>query len=203
MAGREDKIVPGFATSAGLFFVELLKVVIIALAIIVPVRYFLMQPFYVKGASMEPNFHDNEYLIIDELSYRISEPRRGEVVVFHNPRQESEFYIKRIIGLPNEEVKLQHGTIQIINSEHPDGMTLDESIYLPESIYTNGTEDVTLSDNEYFVMGDNRPSSLDSRIFGPISGDSIVGRIWVRAWPFDKLTHFSRNDTVVDTGANQ
>lgn len=189
---RSGPAVPTFGSSAGSFFVEVLKVIIIALAIIVPVRYFLMQPFYVKGASMEPNFHDNEYLIIDEATYHFSSPKRGEVIVFHNPRQPSEFYIKRVIGLPNERVEIAHNQIRITNADNPAGFTLDESAYLQETVYTTGTEDIELGDEEYFVMGDNRASSLDSRIFGPITKSEIVGRIWLRAWPFNKIRHYGR-----------
>ncbi len=183
---------PSFGSSAGSFLVEVVKVILIALAIIIPVRYFLMQPFYVKGASMEPNFHDFEYLIIDEATYRFSEPKRGEVVVFRNPRRESEFYIKRVIGLPNERVDISHGQIKITSNEYPNGAVLSESSYLSESVYTTGTESIELGEGEYYVMGDNRASSLDSRVFGPIVRKEIIGRVWVRAWPFNKLKLFSR-----------
>lgn len=189
---RESRLLPSFGSSAGSFLIEVAKVIIIALAIIIPVRYFLMQPFYVKGASMEPNFHDNQYLIIDEATYHFSEPLRGEVIVFRNPRQPSEFYIKRVIGLPNEKVEIEHGQVRIYNGAQPGGFVLDESEYLSSSVYTTGNESLELGDKEYFVMGDNRSSSLDSRVFGSITKSEIIGRIWIRAWPINKLKHYSR-----------
>ncbi len=97
---------PSFSESVSSFVVEVAKVVIISLAIIIPVRYFLIQPFYVKGASMEPNFHDNEYLVVDEVSYRFRQPARGDVVVIRRPRQDLDFLIKRVVGLPGERVEI-------------------------------------------------------------------------------------------------
>lgn len=189
---RSTSVLPSFGSSAGSFLVEVVKVIIIALAIIIPVRYFLMQPFYVKGASMEPNFHDNEYLIIDEATYRFSEPKRGEVVVFRNPRRPSEFYIKRVVGLPNERVEISRGNVRVFSVDRPEGFPLDESAYLSDGVYTTGNENLELGEDEYFVMGDNRSSSLDSRVFGPIVRNEIIGRIWIRAWPFSKMKFFGR-----------
>lgn len=167
------------------FIWEVAKVVAISLAIIIPVRYFLIQPFYVKGASMEPNFHNYEYLIIDEISYRFDSPARGDVVVLRNPRQDSQFFIKRVIGLPGEVVEIKERGVYV------NGEKLDESAYLADDVETFGNQEVQLHDNQYFVMGDNRNESLDSRIFGPISPDRIVGRAWLRAWPFNRFDHFS------------
>ncbi len=166
------------------FFIELLKVIIISLAIIIPIRYFLIQPFYVKGASMEPNFFDHEYLVIDEISYRFKEPQRGEIIVFRYPKDPQQFFIKRIIGLPGE-------TVHISNEEvYVDGELLDESDYLADSVVTGGDVTVTLGVNEYFVMGDNREYSLDSRKFGAVDGDLTIGRTWIRGWPFSKIKVF-------------
>lgn len=178
-----------FWKSSGMFLFEILKVVAISLAIILPVRYFLIQPFYVRGASMEPNFQDHEYLIIDEISYRFREPSRGDVIVLRDPRG-SQYLIKRIVALPGETIDMEGGRIFIKNEEHPRGIELDESIYLDESVQTSGTESANLGPEEYFVAGDNRPSSLDSRIFGPIPKDDIVGRAWIRAWPLGRLAIF-------------
>lgn len=176
--------------TAIVFVLEFVQIIIIALAIIIPVRYFLVQPFYVKGASMEPSFYDHEYLIIDEISYRFSEPERGETLVFRYPQDPSEFFIKRIIGLPGETVEVSNGLVIIYNSEHPNGLTLDESVYLPEDTVTPGRKKVTLGSNEYFVMGDNRDASLDSRVFGPITLDAIVGRVWLRGLPASRAGFF-------------
>jgi len=175
-----------FVARALEFLGELLHVVIISLAIIVPVRYFLIQPFYVKGASMEPNFYDHEYLIIDELSYRLREPVRGDIVVFRYPNDPRQFFIKRVIGLPGDRVRVSDGRVTIYDTAHPDGWTLDESPYLG-TLRTPGEKDVTLGAREYFLMGDNRSASLDSRVFGPVPRQFIVGRVWFRGWPPEKM----------------
>ncbi|MBI3114914.1 MAG: signal peptidase I [Candidatus Kerfeldbacteria bacterium] len=189
-AAQKENVLPGFSKTFLSFLTEIVKVVLISVAIIVPVRYFLVQPFYVKGASMEPTFHDNEYLIIDEITYRFRAPRRGEVVVLRNPRGDADYYIKRIIGLPGEHVTISDGQIRLTNDQFPTGTELDESSYLDASVVTNGDVDLTLEDNQYFILGDNRRSSLDSRSFGPIPRSDIVGRTWLRAWPPSKLAHF-------------
>src|SRR4030042_4602587 len=118
--------------TVGEFVIEIIKVVIISLAIIIPVRYFLIQPFYVKGASMEPNFHDHEYLIINEISYRFSEPQRGDIVVFRYPKDPSQYFIKRIIGLPGEKIKIKDNKVYIYNEKYPNGLELNEEVYLTE-----------------------------------------------------------------------
>ena len=173
------------------FIWETLKVIVISLAIIIPVRYFLIQPFYVKGASMEPNFYDHEYLIIDEISYRLNEPERGDVIVFRYPNDPSQFFIKRIIALPFETISLNNGQIKISNDKNPAGFILDENNYLPNT-HTQGSISLTLEANQYFIMGDNRSSSLDSRMFGPIERADIIGRTWIRGWPFDRVTIFNQ-----------
>ncbi|MBD3281826.1 signal peptidase I [Candidatus Uhrbacteria bacterium] len=175
------------------FFLELIQVVAISLAIIIPVRYFLIQPFYVKGASMEPNFFDHEYLIIDEISYRFSEPERGDILVFHYPNDPKNYFIKRLVGLPGETVEVANGQVKIYNDEYPNGIVLDESLYLSDE-YTAQTRRDTLKADEYFVLGDNRASSLDSRFFGPIDEDVVVGKVWVRGWPLDRWKIFSTPD---------
>ncbi len=180
----------GFIKSTGTFIIEIIKVIVISLAIIIPVRYFLIQPFYVSGASMEPSFYDNEYLVIDEISYRFSEPERGDIIVFRYPENPSQFFIKRVIGLPGEEVEIRNGYVLIYNEEYPRGIKLDETEYLAESIVTPGSSKTELKDGEYFVMGDNREQSLDSRKIGPITEKDIVGRTWLRAWPFSKWRVF-------------
>ncbi len=172
---------------------EVVRVIVISLAIILPVRYFLVQPFYVKGASMEPSFYDQEYLIIDELSYRFHEPNRGDIVVFRYPGDPGQFFIKRASGLPGEKMQIAGGRVKIINASNPHGYFLDERDYLGD-VYTSGDKMVSLRANEYFVLGDNRHASLDSRIFGPVPQNLIVGRVWVRGWPLDRLTKFDRPD---------
>ncbi len=187
---KKSDFLPKFKNSFGGFVIEVAKIVIIALIIIRPVHAFLIQPFYVKGASMEPNFHDQDYLIVDQLSYRLHDPRRGDVVVIHNPFQANEFFIKRIIGLPNETVRIADNTVTITNTEHPNGFVLDETPYLEPNVQTPGNIEVALSADEYYVMGDNRTASLDSRSFGPITRESIVGRTALRAWPIYQARTF-------------
>lgn len=170
------------------FVVEIVQVVAISLAIIIPIRYFLIQPFYVKGASMEPNFYDHEYLIIDEVSYRIGNPERGDIIVFKYPDDPKQYFIKRIIGLPNETVDVRNGNIYIYNDDYPEGMVLEEG-YL-EGVVTSGQNKIKLRSDEYYVLGDNRSSSLDSRSFGPVNKDYIIGRVWFRGWPVTKIKFF-------------
>ncbi len=182
-----------FWREAAEFTVEIVKVIVISLAIIIPIRYFLIQPFYVKGASMEPNFYDREYLVIDELSYRFSEPQRGDIIVFRYPRDPSQYFIKRIIGLPGEKIELKEGKVYVSNREHPEGVAINEQLYLNPSVETRsfGNNVFVLGNNQYFVLGDNRNSSRDSRDFGPVDRSFIVGRVWFRGWPFDRLAVFS------------
>ena len=164
---------------------ELSKIVIIALIIVVPIRYLIFQPFFVKGQSMEPNFENGDYLIVDEISYHFRAPRRGEVIVFKYPNDTSQRYIKRIIGLPGETVTIENGKIAVF--DQGGGKILDESSYLPSSDFTPGNVRITLDENDYFVLGDNRPFSSDSRRWGPVPKKDIVGRVFLRAWPFAAL----------------
>ena len=166
-----------------LFIWEVSKIVIIAAVIVIPIRYFIFQPFFVKGASMEPNFSNGDYLIVDELSYHFREPKRGEVVVFKSPNKTSQMYIKRIIGLPGETVEIKDGKIIVYLTPFSDGSFLDESEYLSYNVYTPGEMRISLGDNEYFVLGDNRSYSSDSRIWGPLIREDIIGRVVFRPWP--------------------
>jgi len=177
-----------------LFVWEIVKVVSISLAIILPVRYYLIQPFYVKGASMEPNFHDHEYLIIDEISYRLKTPERGQVIVFRYPKNPQEYFIKRVIGLPNEEVQIKDGQVIIYNDQNPDGKALAED-YLVQDLntYNNSEIRIELNSEEYFVLGDNRSASKDSRSFGPVNKSFITGKVLFRGWPLDNITVFDKN----------
>jgi len=167
------------------FTFEILKIVIIALLIVVPVRFFLFQPFVVRGESMEPNFSDGDYLIVDEISYRIGSPKRGEVIVFDSPGPQQTRYIKRVIGLPGETVEIEDGTITIYNQK---GEKILNENYIPSSVTTTGSIKISLEEGNYFVLGDNRLRSFDSRKFGPLKEESIVGRAYLRAWPFDSFS---------------
>ncbi|TAK95522.1 signal peptidase I [Patescibacteria group bacterium] len=186
----------------GGFLLEIGKVILLALIIIAPIRAFLFQPFFVQGASMEPNFLDGEYLIVNELGYKTTNVaglfkvtpfksvERGDAVVFRYPKNPSQYYIKRVIGLPGETIQITGGVIQIFNSENPTGLSLNESAYLSASVYTKGDVKVSLSDKEYFVMGDNRPFSSDSRIWGAVPENDMVGKVLLRAWPITKAQIF-------------
>jgi len=194
---KRSDFLPPLEKTAGSFLLELTKIVIIAFAIIIPIRTFVLQPFYVKGASMEPNFHDNEYLIVDELSYRFHAPRRGDVVVLRNPSLETEFFIKRVIALPGERLVIENGVIAIFDPSGKGG-PISESAYLKADVETFGAVDTTLGQDEVFVMGDNRSSSLDSRAFGPIKVKEIIGRTAIRAWPITKATVFATPSIPID-----
>lgn len=170
----------------GLFLLELVKVAVLAGITIGLVRYFLFKPFYVKGASMEPNFYEHEYLIIDEITYRLREPERGEVIVFKYPEDPREYFLKRVIGLPGERVKIAEGRVWIYNDAHPEGMEIDES-YLPKDLATVGEKITVLGQDQYFVLGDNRNNSHDSRRFGAVDRSLIVGRVWFRGWPLSRM----------------
>lgn len=162
------------------FIWEITKIVIIALLIVVPIRTFLFQPFFVRGESMSPAFENGDYLIVDQLSYRFRDPQRGEVIVFkHSPSQR---YIKRIIGLPGETVEIKDGKVMIYNREEIH--ILDELDYLPPDIFTTGEDLTVLTEDQYFVLGDNRYASADSRRWGSLTREDIIGRVFFRAWPF-------------------
>lgn len=170
------------------FFLETAKLVFISLLIIVPIRYFVIQPFFVLGASMEPTFQNGDYLIIDEISYILGDPKRDDVIVFHYPYNTKQFYIKRIIGLPGETVVLDAKGVTIKNAEHPEGMVLDEDFLPTKEEY--GNKSVALGADEYFVLGDNREASSDSRSWGALKRNFIVGKVFVRAFPFQKAEAF-------------
>ncbi|MEK7183319.1 MAG: signal peptidase I [Patescibacteria group bacterium] len=170
------------------FVLEIVQIAALAMAIILPVRYFLVQPFVVAGVSMEPNFEDGEYLIIDELTFHFREPVRGEIVVFHPPSSaEKQFYIKRVIGLPGETVEVNDGKITIYNEAYPNGFMLSEE-YIEDN--TPGRDSETLAEGEYYLMGDNRDASFDSRAFGPVPFENFIGRVWIRGLPLEKIGSF-------------
>lgn len=182
-SSRSGKLALGEPQSFGL---ELLKIVLFAVIIVVPIRLFIAQPFVVSGASMEPAFESSEYLIVDQLSYRFEEPRRGDVIIFRFPLDPSKFFIKRIIGLPRETITLEGKTVIVKNGEYEDGRVLDEEYLSPRNLDEDFLT-ITLGDNEYFVLGDNRKESSDSRSWGTVDKGYIIGRAIVRLFP---VTHF-------------
>ncbi len=175
----------------GSFIWDLVKILVIALIIIVPFRMFVAEPFVVSGSSMEPNFHDRDYLIVDRLSYETASPKRGDVIVLKFPKDTSEFFIKRIIGLPGDTVEFSGGHVIIVNKDYPNGLQLNEP-YLKSQTETIGpAQPITLGSGEYYVLGDNRTASSDSRSWGILPADDIVGRVWVRVFPLSDFTVFS------------
>jgi len=189
---RGSSRLPIFIKSGWSFVLEVGKVVLISLAIITIVKNFLFQPFYVKGASMEPTFLDREYLIINEISYRFHSPQRGDIVVLRYPRDPSQYFIKRVVGLPGERIDIREGGVYIVTDDDPVGVRLNEGEYLDSTVTTQGTSTIHLGSNEYYVLGDNRLSSLDSRssTLGPVDRSYIVGRAWFRLWPINRFTVF-------------
>ncbi|HSX19400.1 MAG TPA: signal peptidase I [Candidatus Saccharimonadales bacterium] len=157
-------------------FKEITQTALISLAIFFFVYTFLVQPHRVKGDSMFPNFKDGELLLTEKVTYRIYKPQRGDVIVFQAPHASVD-YIKRVIGLPGETVKVQDGTVFIGDQE------LKEPY---ETQKTQGSETLTLGVDEYFVLGDNRGASSDSRAFGPIKRSSFKGKVWLVYWPIVK-----------------
>jgi len=169
------------------FIFDVIKLVIIAFIIVWPIHRFIFQPFYVVGPSMEPNFYDKDYLIIEKISYHFGRPQRGEVVIFRPSFDPKDYLIKRVVGLPGERIVISKGEIHIYNDSFPQGFLLTSSGYLLPGVGTPGEIDLILSKEEYYFLGDNRNMSLDSRSFGPIKEEDIVGRAWFRGWPFETM----------------
>ena len=174
------------------FVWEIAKIVVLAFIIVAPIRYFLFQPFIVSGESMMPNFQNGNYLIVDEISYRFSSPQRGDVVVFNAgfiPGFANQRFIKRVIGLPGETVIVTSGKVELVK----DGKTttLDEK-YLPADFKTYQDVKTTLKADEYFVLGDNRANSYDSRFWGVVPRKQIIGKASLRILPITKISEISR-----------
>ncbi|OGG80569.1 signal peptidase I [Candidatus Kaiserbacteria bacterium RIFCSPLOWO2_01_FULL_54_13] len=174
--------VPSSSQSSLLFYT------VVALGLALFIRFFIAAPYVVSGASMEPNFDNWHYLIIDRVSYDLEDPERGDVIVFDLPQEEGRSLIKRVIGLPGETVVLQGQRVTVVNDEHPQGFTLDEPYLDPNNLGGENNMRVTLGESEYFVLGDNRRVSADSRLWGTLPRESIVGRAFVRLYPFNKIS---------------
>ncbi len=178
---------------AGGFILDIVETFVIALAMFVLVYLFLFQPHQVKGNSMYDNFYDQEYLLTDKITYRLNEPQRGDVVVFKAPKQEEYDYIKRIVGLPGELVKINDCRVFI------NDLLLRED-YISNGVCTTGGrfwqtgQNIPVPENQYFVAGDNRPRSSDSRDWGPVPRENIIGKVWYRYWPLDRLGIIEREE---------
>jgi len=170
-------------------FLDVIETLVISASIFLVIYLFLVQPHQVNGESMLPNFQSGEYVLTDKVSYKLRDPRRGEVVVFHAPEAANCTagtgcdFIKRILAVPGETIEVKNGHIFV------NGQQLDE-VYLPEDYVTAASDftanrAVTLGPDEYMTIGDNRPHSSDSRKWGPVSKSDIVGKVFVRYWPLD------------------
>ena len=157
---------------------EVAEVFLVALIAVAAIKYFLIQPFIVNGASMEPAFFDGDYLLVDEVSYHFEQPERGDVIVFKSPQDPSVYFIKRVIGLPGETVSVDNNAVTI------DGKKLDEK-YISGGILDDWSGHVTfkLTSQQYFTLGDNRSNSFDSRYWGPLDKSAIIGLVRLRLWP--------------------
>lgn len=166
---------------------DLFTLAFLIIVVVIPIRTFIISPFIVDGASMHPTFKNLDYLIVDEILYAFREPARGDVIVFHYPGNPSTFYVKRIIGLPNEVVSIHRGVVTI-TTHGGEKFALTESYIVNED--ATYTKDVLLNQEEYFVMGDNRPNSSDSRVWGPLPRKNIVGRVDLRLLPISQSGFF-------------
>lgn len=162
---------------------DFLQGIVVVLAIMVMIYLFIMSPQEINGASMEPNFHNGEYILTNKVVYKMKEPTRGDVVIFKSPRNKEVDYIKRIIGLPGDTVGLKNNKLYV------NGQPVEEPYLAPDVTIFGGSylqegQEITVPEGLYFVAGDNRPHSSDSREFGPISKDDIIGQAFLRYWPF-------------------
>lgn len=165
---------------------DLLKFAALAAVIVLPIRAYVAQPFIVSGRSMIPTFQEGQYLIVDEISYHLHDPQRGDVVIFKYPKDPSKYFIKRVMGLPGETLEIRGGDVIIYNKENPEGIEIDQPFVENTSNNNMKTE---LGADEYFVMGDNRRESSDSRYWGAVPRDMMIGRALVRLFPIAKASY--------------
>ncbi len=183
------------------FLGELLRNIALVTAIVWVARTLIFQPFVVEGTSMAPNLATNDYLIVDKLTYLFSTPTRGQIVVFKYPNNPAISFVKRIIGLPGDTVKIADNSVTIINKTHPEGIRLNEN-YLTNGMKTTlqtgaANGEFVVPADKYFVMGDNREASSDSRMWGFLPKEDLTGRAVLRLFPFDKvevISHASYTD---------
>lgn len=166
----------------GAFFLDVLEVIVFAIGIFFFVYLLIMRPHKIKGASMHPNFPDGEYLLTQKVSYYLHPPERGDVIVFKPPVSPDDEFIKRIIALPGDRVKVESGKV-FINGDRLDESYLDPSLYTGGANFLTDGEEYKISEGNWFVMGDNRPHSSDSRSWGPITKKDISGKAWLIYWP--------------------
>lgn len=185
-------------SNLGGFARDTIETILLALALFIVINTFVAQLYQVIGSSMLPDFHNGEYLLTDKLTYRFREPQRGEVIIFKSPESpHHDAYIKRIVALPGETLKIEDNRVTIYNHKHPEGFTLKEP-YLKKETLTEGKKDITegepfsISPESYVVLGDNREVSSDSRTWGAITKDEIIGRSLFRLWPPNAFSYIAR-----------
>lgn len=177
----------GIVGAVGSFFLDIIETVVIALSIFLIIYLFVASPHQVNGQSMVPNFQSGDYVLSDKLSYRIGSPKRGDVIVFHAPEEANCpkgtgcDFIKRILGLPGETISVHDNHI-FVNDKMVDEPYIPADFETLPGPATRG-KSITLATNQFFVCGDNRPYSSDSRFWGPITKDEIVGKAFFRYWP--------------------
>jgi signal peptidase I len=172
---------------------EMLRTVLFVFILASLLRFFIVQPYIVEGSSMVPRFTNNDYLVVDKISYRFGEPQRGDIIVFRYPAQPAINYVKRIIALPGERIKIERNQVTIYNKENPEGFVLNEKLYLADNVQTvitgsSAGRELMVPEGQYYVMGDNRPASSDSREWGNLERKNIIGRVFLQAFPIE---HFS------------
>lgn len=179
------------------WIIENVLYIAVAVGLALGVQHFIFRPFIVSGSSMDPTFKSNDYLIVDEISYRLHPPARGDVIIFKAPPEPNKYYIKRIIGLPGETVKIEGINVTIINTEHPEGITLSEKFITHPHV---GSLTYKVPAHSYFVLGDNRAGSYDSREWGTVPEANIRGRAYLRLYPFSKISYLPGEEKKVYEG---
>lgn len=177
---------------------DFLQGIVVFLAILVMIYLFIMSPQEINGASMEPNFHNGEYILTNKVVYRVFAPQRGDVVIFKSPRNKEIDYIKRIIALPDERVRLSNNAIYV-NDERLPEIYLSPGIYIFGGSYLQENQEIIVPPGTYFVLGDNRPQSLDSREFGPVDKEDFIGKALLRYWPFSDFAILTQPDYTLES----
>lgn len=163
-------------------------IIIIALVIAIPIRFFIAEPFVVDGSSMSPTFETGQFLIIDRLTFDFRKPKRDEVIVFKYPNNTKLYFIKRIIGLPGEKVSITDGHVEISATDNASSTKYLTENFIQADNKSHENTTLILSKDQYFVMGDNRKNSSDSRAWGPVNEKLIIGRPIVRLLPIHKIS---------------
>lgn len=170
---------------------DFLQGIVVFLAVLVMIYLFVMSPQEINGASMEPNFHNGEFILTNKILYKFTNPLRGDVVIFKSPRNKDIDYIKRIIGLPGDTVELKNNALYVNDVRVPEPY-LAPDVFIFGGSYLKEGDPIIVPPGKYFVVGDNRPHSSDSREFGPIAKEDFIGVAFMRYWPFTKVGVISR-----------